>query len=450
MWCTSAEGNYVICNRPLWRLCSVYNAIIKLKRSQDAEYDVAKILFDDEKSKYWIRCDLFPVLYYGATCFMRSRECLDPMNHFTIDRRQFVKTLSTGITFAAAARNTLPNSASPSLVWYNVRDYGIEGKGWNDTLRYFDRFPGKAESTVPERVWTLSRHSAGMLFRFTTDAVNIHVRYTLLSDRLEMPHMPATGVSGIDLYAENEEGLDRWVAVVKPTGQTVDVILAEGLRPGSRRYTMYLPLYNGIESLEIGLDESASFEGHAPRTDLPIVFYGTSIMHGASASRPGMAIPAILGRRLNVPTINLGFSGSGKMEPEVGALVAEMTPCVFAIDCVPNMDEGLINERLNPLVKQLRRAHSKTPILLVEDRAFTNAPFFPERAETHRKNRHAFHRTYKELLEEGVSGLYYLNGEHLLGHDGEAATDGSHPNDLGMVRYADAYEPALRAILNRY
>ncbi|MEC9092749.1 MAG: SGNH/GDSL hydrolase family protein, partial [Planctomycetota bacterium] len=35
----------------------------------------------------------------------------------------------------------------------------------------------------------------------------------------------------------------------------------------------------------------------------------------------------------------------------------------------------------------------------------------------------------------------------LLGTDGEGATDGSHPSDLGMVRYADAYEKVLRPLL---
>ena len=30
------------------------------------------------------------------------------------------------------------------IVWHNVEDWGIEGKGWNDTSRYFDRLPSKA------------------------------------------------------------------------------------------------------------------------------------------------------------------------------------------------------------------------------------------------------------------------------------------------------------------
>ena len=75
-----------------------------------------------------------------------------------------------------------------------------------------------------------------------------------------------------------------------------------------------------------------SFNPLNPRQEKPILFYGTSIMQGACASRPGLAIPAILGRRLKRPTINLGFSGNGIMEPEIASLLAEQDPCVFVID----------------------------------------------------------------------------------------------------------------------
>jgi len=43
--------------------------------------------------------------------------------------------------------------------------------------------------------------------------------------------------------------------------------------------------------------------------------------------------------------------------------------------------------------------------------------------------------------------LHYLQGEHLLGDDTEGTTDGSHPNDLGFLRQADAFEPVLRQAL---
>jgi len=343
-----------------------------------------------------------------------------------------------------------PSAPERPLEWRDVRDWGIEGRGWSDTKRYFDRLPGKAEGVVREPVWELSRHSAGMCARFMTDAPDIHVRYELLKERLAMPHMPATGVSGLDLYAQDAQGIDRWVAVVRPDSQAIETTIAEDLAPGMRRYSLYLPLYNGVEKLEIGVGQGESFHPVPPRDEKPLVFYGTSILHGACASRPGMAFPAILGRRLRRPVCNLGFSGNGRMEPEVGALLAELDPRAYAIDCLPNMDAEMVSERAAPLVRQLRQARPHTPILLVEDRSFTNTPFFPARKKHHRQSREALRQVFRELTESGVEHLYYLDGDHLLGLDGEAATDGSHPSDLGMMRYADAYEPVLRAILKQY
>lgn len=364
----------------------------------------------------------------------------------TISRRAFISTFAV-----AAAAPRFVFGRQDAVAWHDVKDWGVEGKGWTDTTRYFDRFPSKAEKAVPQPVWNLSRHSAGMVVRFETDAPAIHARWSLLSASLAIPHMPATGVSGLDLYARDEQGRDRWLAVAKPTLQKMEAKLVDKVDPlpgGKRRlYTVYLPLYNGTESLEIGVDAKASFQPVAPRKEKPIVFYGTSILHGACASRPGMAFPAIVGRRFDRPTINLGFSGNGRMEPEVGALLAELDPWLYAIDCLPNMSAEQVAERTGPLVLQLRKAHPDTPILVVEDRTFTSAPFLKGSRDGHAARRAACRKAYEKLVADGVKGLGYLEGESILGDDGEAATDGSHPNDLGMVRYADAYEKAIRALL---
>jgi hypothetical protein len=373
------------------------------------------------------------------------------INHYS--RRRFTSQLVGGVLtlgLSPALFAQKPLLLEDEIDWYDVKQIGVEGKGWTDTKRYFDRLPSKAEGMVREAVWNLSRHSAGMCMRFVIDSPNIYVRYKLHLERLSMSHMPATGVSGLDLYGEDSEGIDRWVSVVRPNKQQMDTSIAKDLAPGPRRYTLYLPLYNGVDDLEVGVAKGESFKPLAPREEKPILFYGTSIMHGACASRPGMAFPAILGRRLRRPTINLGFSGNGRMEAEVAALLAEIDPCAFVIDCLPNMNETTVSERTIPLVKKLREAHDETPILLVEDRSFTNTPFFPSRRTHHHNSRTALRKAYAELTDAGIGNLYYLDGDHLLGDDGEGATDGSHPNDLGMVRYADAYEPVLRSMLKQF
>ena len=368
-------------------------------------------------------------------------------------RRQFINQILGGSMTLAFTPNLFAqnlNFSEDDVDWYDVKEFGVEGKGWSETKKYFDRLPAKAEGFVRDQVWNLSRDSAGMCFRFVSDSPNIYVRYELSRESLSMTHMAATGHSGVDLYAQDGMGIDRWVAVVRPGKQKMDTTLAKDLAPGSRRYTLYLPLRNGVESLEIGVVRGQSFTALSPRNEKPIVFYGTSIMHGACASRPGMAFPSILGRRLRRPIINLGFAGNGRMEIEVGSLLVELNPCVFVIDCLPNMNESTVSQRAVPLVKKIRETHEKTPILLVEDRSFTSTRFFPARKQRHQKNRIALKNAFKELQNLGIKNIFYLDGDNLLGQDGEAATDGSHPSDLGMVRYADAYEPALRAILRQF
>ncbi|PTX91829.1 SGNH/GDSL hydrolase family protein [Opitutus sp. ER46] len=336
------------------------------------------------------------------------------------------------------------------LDWHDVTTWGVEGRAWVDQTRrsWFDRLPASAEQTVTKHVWNLSRDSAGMMVRFKTDATSIHVHYLLTKDRLAMPHMPATGVSGVDLYARDEQGHWRWVQVARPGKQEVKAELVKDLAPGYREYAAYLPLYNGVQSLAIGVPKGAKFEGLAPRTDKPIVFYGTSITHGACASRPGMVHTAILGRRFDRSVLNLGFSGNGKMDAAVGAFLTQVDAAVYVIDCLPNMNPALVAERTVPLVQQLRAAHPDTPIILVEDRRHTNSWILPATDKFHTENHAALKAQYERLQQDGVKHLYYIPGDALYGTDAEGSTDGSHASDLGFWRQADVMEPVIRAALS--
>lgn len=376
-------------------------------------------------------------------------------------RRRFMKSGTLNLASAAAGvwgtsslartiiAQELPSEpAVATETWHDVQDWGAEGKAWDDTVKYFDRFPARAKSTLRSAVWNLSRHSAGMLVRFETDATEIHVDYKVTSSNLAMPHMPATGVSGIDLYGTDDSGHLRWLAVSRPTSQETKTALINGLDGKKRIYGAYLPLYNGTEYLKIGVPSDAEFKPIAPRSSKPLVFYGTSITHGACASRPGMPHPAILGRRLDMPVVNLGFSGNGKMESAVGALLTEIDAAIYIIDCLPNMVSSEVAQRTIPLVNQLRAARPDTPILLVEDRTYANTGFLASRQQRHATSRRELKKAYQTLLDAGVTRLGYLDGEELLGNDRDDTTDGSHPSDLGFYRQANALEPAIRELLN--
>ena len=343
--------------------------------------------------------------------------------------------------------NLLVPETNEGLAWYDVLQWGVEGKGWCDTAAPFDRLPGRAEGLVPDPVWQLSLHSAGLSLRFITNATHIAARWRLRFDQLAMPHMPATGVSGLDLYGRNDEGQWRRAGVGVPAEfPEVQTQLTNELDGESREYLVYLPLYNGVERVEIGVPQETSFAGVAPRKDRPIVFYGTSITQGGCASRPGMAYPAILDRWLDCPAINLGFSGNGKMDPEMADLLAELDPRVYVIDCLPNMTAELVEERAESFVTTLHNAHPKTPIILAEDRTHPMAAFQPAQALRNQTSRAALAKAVDNLRSTGIDSLRYLEGEEQLGTDREDTVDGSHPTDLGFWRMAKAFHRVLNDI----
>ena len=333
------------------------------------------------------------------------------------------------------------------VLWFDLKKFDIEGQGWQETKAPYDRLPGKAEGVVRDAVWGLSRHSAGLCVRFVSDAPAIRAKWTLTSERLAMDHMPATGVSGVDLYVKTETGGWHWLAIGRPAAQTNSVQLVSDIPPGVREYLLYLPLYNGVSSVTLGIPASAHIGKAGPYKVKPILFYGTSITQGGCASRPGMVHTAILGRKLQHPVINLGFSGNGKMEPEMAALFAELDPAVYVLDCLPNMTAEEVTARVEPFVAKLREAHPTTPILLVEDRSYTNAFLIAAQRNRNATSRAALKKAYERLTAAGVPHLSYLDGDLLLGSDGEDTVDSSHPTDLGFLRQADAMEKVLGPLL---
>lgn len=341
------------------------------------------------------------------------------------------------------------------LRWYDARLLGPEGQGWEETKAPYDRLPAKAEGVVRPPVWGLSRHCAGICVRFQTSSPQIAARWTLTSERLEMNHMPATGVSGLDLYVWQEDeagGKWYWLATGRPTKfPDNQATLVADLSAEPRKYLLYLPLYNGVSKVELGFSSEHAIAPLPRPADRrkPIVFWGTSITQGGCASRTGMVHTAILGRRLDRPVINLGFSGNGKMEPEVAELVAEIDAAAYVIDCLPNMGAVEVRERVEPLVKILRQKRPSTPILLAEDRTYSAAFLLNRLARRNASSRGELKAAYERLVEAGGEALFYLPGDPQLGNDNLGTVDGSHPTDLGFMRMADAFEPVLRTMLKQ-
>jgi len=324
-----------------------------------------------------------------------------------------------------------------NIVWYDGRNLAVEGKGWTDTEAFYDRLPLKAKNMVRTPVWNLSRNSAGLNIRFMTDADSIHIEWTLSGKELALVHMPATGVSGIDLYGKDEK--NGWYFIINGQPKNVTNKITIKLPDKIQEYMLYLPLYNGVKDLKIGIDKN-EFITKIPADDQrkQIVFYGTSITQGACASRPGMAFTSIISRRLNTAVINLGFSGNGRMEPELAELLSELDPSIYILDCLWNMTGEMVAQRVESFIKILRKSRPHTPILLVEDSNDGNMS----------TKKGDILRNIFDKLKVGVDkNLYFLANTGMLGEDGDGTVDRVHPNDLGMIRHAEIYTPLLKRIL---
>lgn len=355
-----------------------------------------------------------------------------------------------GLTRLDSARGV--QDSKTDLLWYDATLLTVEGRGWTDTEDFYDRLPAKAKDLVRKEVWGLSKDSTGLCARFVTDSDRVAARWTTTSKNMAMDHMPATGVSGLDLYVR-DGGRWRWVAVGRArSAPTNEVVLAADIPAGAHEYMLYLPLYNGIRSLEIGVVPRAALAQPHPRpagSDQPMCFYGTSITQGGCASRPGMVYTAILGRWLGRPVINLGFSGNGRMDPELAVLLGEIDASVYVLDTLPNMTKPMVEERLESFVKALRKARPQTPIVLVESVPYQGEAFLTKQRQAVADKNLALRKAYENLKAGGVRNLVYVTNEHLTGTDGEGSVDGSHLTDLGFLRFAEALEPVLRRALRQ-
>ncbi|MGQ9649261.1 MAG: SGNH/GDSL hydrolase family protein [Phycisphaerae bacterium] len=336
------------------------------------------------------------------------------------------------------------------LLWYDATLLPVEGRGWSETEDFYDRLPAKSKNVVRPGVWGLSKNSAGLCVRFVTDSDRVAARWTTTSKNMAMDHMPATGVSGLDLYVR-DGGQWRWVAVGRArSAPTNESVLAKDIPSGAHEYMLYLPLYNGIKSLEIGVVPKATLARARPRPaghDRPMCFYGTSITQGGCAPRPGMVYTAILGRWLDRPVINLGFSGNGRMDPELAVLLGEIDASIYVLDTLPNMTKQMVEERLESFVKALRKARPQTPIVLVESVPYQGEAFLTKQRQAVADKNAALRKAYENLRANGVDNLVYVTNRNLTGIDGEGSVDGVHLTDLGYLRFAKALEPVLRKAL---
>jgi hypothetical protein len=332
----------------------------------------------------------------------------------------------------------------------------VEGVCVLDSSNIFHRLPVSMKDSVRKPVWDLSQNTAGEFIHFKTSATEITVRYTLANNNFSMAHMPSTGVSGLDLFAVDVNGNWNWAPGRYHFGDTCSYtfknLFLEKNQTKVSDFYLSLPLYNSVKWLSIGVNENDSFAFAEKRKEKPIVAYGTSILQGGVASRPGMAWTNILQRNIDRTVINLGFSGNGRFERPVFDLMAKVDAAMYILDCMPNLSKGYsleeIKNRLIYGMNKLRERNKNIPVLFVEH-ADGNPSFFMDasRLNEFHKSSMMIAKIFEDFKSSGIKNIYLLT-EKEIGFDINSTVDGAHPNDYGMLQYAIAYEKKIREILN--
>jgi lysophospholipase L1-like esterase len=353
-----------------------------------------------------------------------------------------VNEVTTAVLPSERGKKEVKNDAGWN--WIDAAAMKMEGMPFSDADGRYCRLPAYAKTNVVYGTWAMSRCPAGMSLVFTTDSRKLRVRWSLTSDRLGMTHMPATGVSGVDLYGRSDDG--RWIFKkagfpVRSKGNEFEVSVAPG-----KLYRLYLPLYNGISSLEFAVPDGFTIKEAplpASLSDLPVVFYGGSTVQGACSSRPGNAWVNVAGRMLDSPTVCMGFNGQGKMLPYEADLLAKIDASAYCFLCLGNMvgkDYAVEAERF---LRRLRELRKDVPIVF-------GAFHFPL---VHSPRKHAFAAELKAKLqkEDPVKWAKFdiVPLWDMCSRDCDGTVDGGHPNDYGAYRMAEAFAAAVRRLISK-
>ena len=364
--------------------------------------------------------------------------------------KYFLLVLISSFSVLIFSQQTETIITDSTIIYYGRQYFLIEGTTILDSLKEspYDRLPISYKEKVREPVWDLSKASAGITVRFHSNSTSINLKWTVLND-FDMPHMAATGIKGIDLYTKYNNkwryvttagaivGLKTYQNKSIPADNINEYELIKNMTPEFREYKLFLPLYDGVTKLEIGIDNNASIKKATPNPLKPIVFYGTSITQGGCASRPGMAHTNIISRKLDIDCINYGFSGNGRMETPIVELISEIDARFYVIECLQNMDSEQVSERVRPLVDVIRTKHPLTPIFLVENMMYTTA-FLDQTIETELiQENTVLKNEYDKIIKRGTPNIFYIKDNKDFLVDNEGTVDGVHLTDLGFLRYAD-------------
>lgn len=347
---------------------------------------------------------------------------------------------------------------SEEIAWYQPYTYPLRLSGFEffQQDKVYRRLPLRTKElfqTVNQNLNMLCENTAGGQVAFRTNSSRILVKVKL-KNVPNMLNMTAVGQCGFDCYlGQNGERL-KFYGITKFDITKKDYIceIVSNLPNNQiRDVLLNFPLYEGVDQLEIGLDEAAKVLEPKPFIDTgKLVFYGTSITQGGCASRPGMAYTNILSRWLNRECINFGFSANGLGEPQMAEIIADIENIsVVVLDYEANSGtNGRLEASLEEFIRIIRKRHPNIPILVLS-RVQYLADNYDAQLKSRRDELRLFQKTVVEdLKNRGDANLYFFNGNDLWDeYFDEYTVDFIHPTDLGFWKMAEGLVDVIKKLL---
>ncbi|HLS95775.1 MAG TPA: SGNH/GDSL hydrolase family protein [Sphingobacterium sp.] len=350
---------------------------------------------------------------------------------------QIVSVIFFGLSiYAASAQQTILSSRLP-----------VQGRAFSSAPR-FHRVDTTKYRNLPPAVKKLYTHSAGLFTSFKSNTTKLSIAWETVDAELGNNATPIMS-RGFDVYVKESDGW-HFAGVARPDLDSAisTSTMVEHMENTEKEFLLYFPLYKELVDFKLLIDEGASFEPITQSFDKKVIVYGSSIVHGASASRPGLAYPAKLSRKLNANVVNLGVSGSARMEPAVADMLNDIdAPDLIVMDCVPNSSPQQVADRTFAFVQRLRQAHPNVPILLIESITRQVGNYNMQWKQRLADQNANFRKEYERLLAAGYKNLHYIATDHLIGDDTEGTVDGTHPTDVGFERMVDIIQPKMESIL---
>lgn len=349
-------------------------------------------------------------------------------------------------------QNMVVNEHMDAVEWHDVRKapISIHGLYEPETEPFFHRIPLDIAAATSPGVDKLNGACAGGRVRFSTDSPYIAVRATYRAVS-RASHLSLVSTSGFDLYIDDEYG-SRYVKEFRMPYYMVDyyeqIVHLES--ETFRSYTLNLPWHACVESLEVGLKPGARLGAARPYRDIkPVVIYGSSIVQGSAASRPGNIYPLVISRQLNVDVRNLGFAGTAKGEKVLVDWMATLPMSVFICDYdhnAPTVEH--LHKTHYAMYETIREKNPDLPYIMI------SAPNYCTSIRAQEKllqRRDVVMSSYLRARQNGDKQVYFIDGMSFFSgaYQYEYSMDGLHPNDAGFLRMADSIGTVVRHVLEK-